>query len=282
MQIQNRPQINQKRSYAPKFTSYWQSVGSKLGKPISENNTSFFRTDIEDWNKFTNNLIKKYIDTDKVNIHCFGCSDGVEPFSLAILLIKKLGEKGAKKFFPIIASDIDPKILENPKKGIVFLTDTDLEHIEDNIGKDYSQFIKHDNNFRVDRTYNSDEEICNGQVAQKVRDAIEFKSGDIRNTLSEIPRENTVVMARNFWPYLSDEDQPKLAEALGKHLKKNSMVITGQYDASHRVNAEKLLTQNGFKDSAIRYCYEKPTSEVQEALTNPEFLMNTFANQKKS
>lgn len=279
MRIQNQPQTQYKYGYKPNFTAYWQNIKSIHGKPISENNTAFFRTDL-DWDSFTQKLIEKYKNTDKVNIHCFGCSDGVEPFSLAMLLIKKLGEKGAKKFFPIIASDIDPKILENPKKGLVRLSDSDLENIEENLGKDYSKFIKHDDNFKIDKSYNSDEEICDGQIAQVVRDAVEFRNYDLKSNISSLPRTNTVVMARNFWPYIPNEDQPKIAKALGNRLGNNSMITTGSYDTSKHVNAEQLLRENMFNMTDVRYCLEKPNTKETRVLSNPEYLMNTFAKKK--
>ena len=47
--------------------------------------------------------------------------------------------------------------------------------------------------------------------------------------LKNIERENSVVFARNFWPYIV-EDIPKLIDNLSKQLGRNSTLIIGGYD----------------------------------------------------
>ena len=276
MQIQNQPQYN-KNICNPSFKSYYQPVTEVLGRPISTNNTSFFRAELE-WNKFTDFLIKKYQHTDKVNIHCYACSDGAEPFSLAILLIKKLGE-GAKKFFPIIASDIDPKILENPKKGKVILSDCDIVNIEDELGTDYSKFIKHNDDFKLLKEYNAHDEVCEGTVSPEVRKAVVFKSYDIMDNITNIPAQNTVVMARNFWPYLPEEKQQSLAKKIANQLSDTSTLVLGTFD-KRESSAINAITDNGFKDTSVDHCFEKPSTREKDLLINPEFLKNTFIPKK--
>ena len=70
-------------------------------KPKHMNNTSFFRLG-RIWENFTNFIINKYKNTENVHVYNFGCSDGSEPLSLAMILKSKFNEF-ASKFLPIIA-----------------------------------------------------------------------------------------------------------------------------------------------------------------------------------
>lgn len=74
-----------------------------------------------DWKKFVHFIDKKYKNQDKVKINCFACSDGSEPYSLAIHLINELGIQKAKKFLPIEASDISEPVINEAKTGKILL-----------------------------------------------------------------------------------------------------------------------------------------------------------------
>ena len=60
--------------------------------------TRMFRSDL-DWNLLSYYLENKYKNAQKVNVLNAACSDGSEPYSLAMILDKKIS--GGKKFFPI-------------------------------------------------------------------------------------------------------------------------------------------------------------------------------------
>ena len=59
-----------------------------------------------------------------------------------------------------------------------------------------------------------------------------------------------------MWMYLTAAERIKLAEKLGQNLKKNSVVVLGQYDLSNS-NARKLLLKNGFEETYVDKVYEK-------------------------
>ena len=80
-------------------TSYRKVVKNtyRLGD-CYEASTYFFVKDLQ-WNKFFNHLIEKYKNTPKINVFSLACSDGSEAYSIAMLLISKLGEKTQKSSF---------------------------------------------------------------------------------------------------------------------------------------------------------------------------------------
>ena len=108
----------------PAFTSNFREVKKECGNILHRNTTNFFRQDLN-WDDFTDCIIKKYKNQEKANVYCYACSDGSEPYSLAMMLIAKIG-KEAQKFFPIIARDRDDFYLESAKAGKVLLTNYDF------------------------------------------------------------------------------------------------------------------------------------------------------------
>ena len=118
--------------------------GTKDAKILVSNCTNFFRDDLP-WNSLGKTLDELYPENEKVNVFNFACSDGSEPYSLAICLMEQLGEEKAKRFFPIQATDIDPKILPDNKKGVISATREDIkknnEITNNNIKKYFS--VKH-------------------------------------------------------------------------------------------------------------------------------------------
>ena len=254
MKIQNY-QINTKNTIS--FSSFYQPVQKLKSGPIVTNNTCFFRLDFS-WKEFIAQIAKRYDKAQKVNIYSFACSNGAEPFSIAMMLMNRLGEK-AKIFLPIKASDIDEKILEAPRKGKIYLEKIDISEIKSHIGADYSDFIKHDDNFKFIPDYNKHKKICEGEVTQKLKNAVEFEQRDITRKLPDISKENTIIFARNFWPYLSQQNQNNLAKNLSDNIGGNSLIFLGGYDCNY-ITAPKLLRENGFVNySDLKACFKKQT-----------------------
>lgn len=271
MKISNQTKI----AYSPIFTSYHKKITYDSLGPIAVNNTRWFRKDLL-WDKFIAKLGDKYNKTDKVNIYCYACSDGAEPFSLAMFLIKKFGEKGAKKFFPIIASDIDSKILQRPQQGRIKLSQKDLRDIKEKLGPDYLKFIQHNNNFQLIPEYNSIEKICDGIVNPTIKNNIIFHNTNVISDINNIKGDNNVIMCRNVWPYLTREDQQNLAKTMFNKLGNNSMCVIGCFDQEQSI-ANKYLLKQGFLDTGVNYCFEKPS--ISKQTSNPDFLQANFIPQ---
>lgn len=284
MKILNQTQINYKSTCKPGFTSNYREVTDKAGNRIYCNNTWYYRYDLP-WNNFIEKLAEKYKDVDKVHIYDYACSEGAEPFSLAMLLIKKLGEEKAQKFLPIIASDLDEEILKNPKQGIIKPSKSDINAIKKILGDDYSKFIEFDDKFEDNRTLK--DELCSGKIKPILKNAVIFKNANVINDIPNIEKENSVVMCRNVWLFFNEKEKLKLAEALSNQLGDSSMCVIGNFDDSRSILLSKQFDKYFLneKEKSGLYseglCYIKNSSKEKEHLRNPNFLMKIFGNLKQ-
>lgn len=226
------------------FMGNSRKVKDALGELKYRNNSAFFRPDLR-CNRLADKLIEKYHDVDKVQIYNYACSEGAEPYSLAMILIKKLGKEKSKKFFPIIASDIDEEILENPKQGIVKVSPFEFLMSRLSVGKKFKEFVIPISNFKYDPKFRNVLKTAN--VSSELKDSVIFKQADILKDIDNIEEENSVVLCRNFFPYLSDENKNILAQKLSEKLGKNSMCVIGTYD-TFCLNMHKLFINQGLTE----------------------------------
>ncbi len=92
--------------------------------------TQFFR-DPEAFNAlhvYLTKLIASKREKDHLRIWVAGCATGEEPYSLAILISKMLGEKRGKLNIQIFATDIDEKAISIARRGIY--PESALEHLD--------------------------------------------------------------------------------------------------------------------------------------------------------
>lgn len=240
------------------FSANIRKVANKITRStLYKNNSWYFRSDLN-WNKLIEKLDEKYSKVDKVNVYCFACSEGAEPFSLAMMLIEKLGFEKAQKFFPIIASDIDTEILIEPKKGIINVSEGDLENIKENIGNNYLKYmnLEDDCNF----SHKLYQDVYKGEISSVIRNAVIFKNYDMKSRIFDVPKRNSVVMCRNFWPYLekpfqdNNKAQLKLLDNACNKLGDNSLIIIGEYD---NYSIGNKLIERGFYKSDVPWMYTK-------------------------
>lgn len=258
------------------FTSSLREVKDSTRKVVYKNVTGFFRADLN-WDKFSTHLIENYKDQKKVNVYCYACSDGSEPYSLAMILIKKLGEKAAQKFFPIIAADIDEFMINKAKSGLIDVQMHEPLQITLS-GIDIHKHIRIGNTAkRMNGNY-----FYDGSVAENLKKNVIFRQADIVDDIDKIDAENSVVMFRNVWPYLKPEQREKLIKKLDKNLGKTSMYVFGGFDVLG-LNENKdfylqlKLMNSGFSPTAVDRCYQKTTPNKRDYLSNPQFMMSTFA-----
>lgn len=208
----------------------------KNGKVLYKNKTNFFREDLN-WKNLALFLSEKYQNVDKVNVFNFACSDGSEPYSLAVVLMEYLG-LDALKFFPIQASDIDEEIIAKAKCGPCNITVRDLYQINQMTKDDYGKY------FQAHPPENKNYYMA---VTPKppINRAIEFSQGNILDGLDELPEHNNVVFARNFWCYLDEENRNKMIRKFIDILDKTSSLIIGELEYGH--NYDELLERHGFR-----------------------------------
>ena len=234
--MQVTPVVNYNNKFRPSFQSNSRVVRDKVGNLLYRNTTNFFRSDLN-WEAFVSFLHRKYKNADKVNTYCFGCSDGSEPMSLFMLLKEKFPHDNSK-FFPIQAKDIDNTIIYWAKGEYSSLGIYDYEMINMHTGQKFDKY------FKMSKQALGEDPI----PVKKMMDFnryIQYSVGNISHGISTIPSENSIVMCRNFWPYLrSNSDKLLLARQLAAKLKNNCTVVVGNYDRS--AGAHKLLRSVGF------------------------------------
>lgn len=245
--------------YAPNFTSSCREVYNELGKLTHRNDTSLFRSDLGDWNKFAEYIGNKFKNCDKANIYSLSCSAGDEVYSLAMKLIDKYGEKEAEKFFPIIATDYDHNIIKMAKNGYLPMFAEDVDMINRQTKGKFDEYFKEldevpqiVDNIGMEMFADYDFIV---KVKDKLRNKIKFNVADATKECKLVEPDNSIVMARNFWPYLKDENSRiSLAENLYKRLGKNSAVVIGKFDDTSNAFASKNLTDSGFICNPENYC----------------------------
>lgn len=246
-------------AYAPNFTSSSREVYNALGQLAHRNDTSLFRGDLGNWDKFAEYIGNKFKNCDKANLYSLSCSAGDEVYSLAMKLMDKYGEKEAEKFFPIIATDYDEKIIKVAQKGYLPMFEDDVVLInKETNGKfnEYFEILKETPKVIDDigmEMYSDFDFIA--KVKDKLRNKIKFNVADATKECKSVEPDNSIVMARNFWPYLKDENtRINLAENLYKRLGKNSAVVIGKFDDTSNAFASKNLTDSGFICNPDNYC----------------------------
>lgn len=186
------------------------------------NTTCFFRPDFG-WEKATKFIIEKYKDLPKVNVYNYGCSNGSEIYSFLMYLESNYGENILNKFSPIIAKDFDNFAIEVAKKGILSANIEELNNINKYT---HNKFL---NYFDIDKEFSFKNDVVI-KPKKNLSDKVFFETADILKDYKNIKPNNSIVFARNFWIYLSDEDRKELAKNLYNHLGENSLLILGSHD----------------------------------------------------
>lgn len=231
------------------FTSYVHPITNKAGKVVNRGTTSLYRMDLE-FDNLVLYLIDKYKDTKKVNVINHACSIGTEVYSFVTMLINKLGSiKAAKKFLPALAKDKVKEHIDIAKEG---------KYKVDSIEAGFISFFfpnqTYRNYFKQNKKYLDNSTLT---VKEKIKKLVTFERGNILKDVQKIDFHNTVLFARNFWPYLRKSDREKLARILSERMDSSSTLIIGEFDRDE-CKIHKLLESYGFVESSkVRNVFEK-------------------------
>ncbi len=148
----------------------------------------------------------------QLRIWSAGCSYGAEPYSLAIILRELHATRAT-----ILATDIDPKILEAARAGQNF-TATDLKNLPKDLASRY--FTPVDGT-----TY---------RVADTLKSLITFKQ---HNLLTPAPGANfDLVLCRNVTIYFTDDAKDMVTNYLAGALRPDGVLFIGETETLHRPN----------------------------------------------
>ena len=223
---------------------------SQMGDLIYANSTGFFRLDLNlahsrkymtvgNWIGFRKTIADEFQNVPKVNVYDFACSDGSETYSLILSLVDELGEQEAKKFFPISAYDIDETMVETAKKGVIPCYEDDISNLARNISDE-----------KIKSYYDIDTEASKYPpytflASDKLKKNVDFNLASIQEKIDQIEPSNSLVLCRNFLPYLGTKDMLEVIWQLGKKLDDSSLLVIGHYDKFKVFNALKAC---GFEE----------------------------------
>lgn len=257
------------------FTSN-QRIATNVANKGLKNTTSFFRGDL-DWDYFTNLVIEKYKHKPKVNVYCYACSDGSEPYSLAMMLISKLGRDKAQKFFPIKAKDIDPFFIEQAQKGVLKPEMDDLRIIRIKTLRPLSTFMDVDGIFKQEHGSN----VCTGKITDNLKGSVEFMQANIVDDIDNIEPKNSIIMFRNAWPHLNEQDKSILLNKLSKKMDDTSLLTIGWYDRDAAGIDSQTLQKYGLFETDVNCCFTKANQQKNfDSSKNQRSWINLYLGRK--
>ena len=192
------------------------------------------------WKKLPELLNDRFEKQDKVTVNLHGGSDGSDGYTFIINAMHTLGEK-AKKFFPVLSSDISPDIIKGAQEGKILLSQKDLDYLHK---QDALKYFERDLNEppQIQR----DVELFPFKVKPELRDKIEFSVKDVRRAVKEEDFSDSVFLFRNGWGFNTIAEQNEIAENLYKNSNKKTLIGIGQSDL-FKSDASDALQRNNFK-----------------------------------
>lgn len=241
----------------PSFRQWCREVRIPHKGFLNRNDTSFFR-DENFLPRLTRFMYDNFKDIPKVNVYCYGCSDGSEPFTFAMRMLS-MKEEDARKFLPIIARDIDSVAINKALKNDYELTKREKDYIDHFTYKQYDRFFDGPYEEYVNSEDYSSQEVKKVLVKKELYDYVDFGLGNILKDYKKIKPQDTVLLARNFWPYLGGSSvRIECLKNLYKHFDKNCYLVTGEFD--HRGTLYKIeneILNAGFNKTPLEYVYVK-------------------------
>ena len=103
---------------------------------------------------------------------------------------------------------------------------------------------------------------ANVAIKKELYDFVDFDVADILTDYKNILPDNTVVFARNFWPYLTRDIawsvQKNLLNNLYQQLGKNSYLVIGEFDNyDSKGEIKRMIKKAGFVKTSIENVYKK-------------------------
>lgn len=174
---------------------------------VTINVTEFYRN--PELYKDLSNLLKER-GHQKLKIWSAACSNGCEPYSVAILL-NELGHTN----FTIYATDLDPTIIKKAQEGSY--DEADIKNLPQSIVNKYFK--------EVDNKY-----IINNIVKKNVI----FKTHDL--LMDKYDSDFDLVLCRNVVIYFNTEAKEKLYKNISSSIKENGLFFVGATENIHDYN----------------------------------------------
>lgn len=186
-------------------------------------NTSEFFRNPKNYVYLQKEILPKLLEENKkINIWSAPCSNGSEPYTIAIIL-NEMNISPSR--YSILASDLDPEILETAKKGIY--GDSSIKNVPKNIFNKY--FEKTDAQFEKYK------------LSSEIKNKVKFEKKDLINANFR-NKDWHLIISRNFFIYLTKEYKNLMVEKFSNVLNENGYFFIGSTEfifGSEKFNLEK-------------------------------------------
>ncbi len=240
--IYNRYKAPQNVNFGYSFEEY----KNENGEVVNRNTTCFCRQDLYP-EKIAPIFEKTFPGDDKVNVIVYGCSTGEEPMSILMSVHSKLKDKALRKYLPILAKDIRPENIERAKNVSPLAMFDELYFLREQFPdyKNYFHMVPLTTKYRL-------------TPKPIIKDNIIFSVADITKDLENIPNKRVALFCRNFWPYLSYEQQENLLASFSEKFNDNQhLLFVGGFDLNNeRGISRERLHKYGFYE-ADKYVFKK-------------------------
>jgi chemotaxis protein methyltransferase CheR len=203
---------------------------------ITTNLTKFFREEHHFEHMYDESLpycFSKNASSKRLRIWSAGCSSGMEPYTIAMVLDRFMNQN---KIFgwdiKILATDIDTNMLDKGKSGIYKLGD------KESIPPKYSSY------------YRSDEKNDEIHMSEKLKNLIFFKQ---LNLIEEWPMKGPfdIIFCRNVVIYFNKDTRNRIFNKYADLLPESNFLYIGHsenlYEVSHRFKLEGRTTYRKIK-----------------------------------
>jgi len=183
-------------------------------------NTSEFFRNPESFKFLENEVLPELADKKrKIRIWSAPCSNGCEPYTLAIILTE-MGLRSSQ--FEIYASDLDPAILDEAKSGVY--RENAVKNVSPELMKKYFKEDPTKDNFYV--------------LDSKIRNLVKFEEKDLIN--GRFDRDWDLILSRNFFIYLTKDMKDQLIKKFLSVLNQDSYFFLGNTEYIFSADAYNL------------------------------------------
>lgn len=247
------------------YTNPYQGIVKRNnGTFFIRHSTKMFRDDVN-WPLFGTYLKSRYKDTPKVNTYIYGCSYGSEAYSMSILLQSQFQDE-SKKFFPIKAKDLVKSIIDK---------DIQSQSKHEIITPAAYNYIKTDLKLPLYERNKYCKRLILGNkpavvLTKEVKKPIIYEQANILKDINSIdPKNPSIVMCRNMWPYIKPNVYDSYAKKLYNRLAPKSIVVIGNYDYAGEYT--KPINKK-FSDSLIKAGFIPSTCEVGKHIHSKQLI----------
>lgn len=203
---------------AREYLEYLRSQDAEqraLLNSLSINTTSFFRNPAV-WDSLRPILHSLSEERRSVPVWSAACSDGREPYSLAMLALED--RLPSEAHVHVTATDISADVLEAARRGIYVPSQTNDIEGELTVFEDPSRYVTHDG----DRF----------KVRQDVKDLVTFQRHDLIR--GDPPGQFALVMCRNLFIYIDTDYKSPILQTITDSLDDGGYLVIGRAESLPR------------------------------------------------